>query len=50
MAIWIKPNGMEIEINDEPGNVEAAQKLGWKRKNEAKQAAPPADKNKPEAK
>lgn len=34
MAIWIKPNGMEIETNDQPGNLKAAVKLGWKLKEE----------------
>lgn len=34
MAIWIKPNGNEIEINDEPANVKACEEMGWKRKGE----------------
>jgi hypothetical protein len=32
MAIWIKPNGKEIETNDHKGNIEAAKALGWKKK------------------
>jgi hypothetical protein len=32
MAIWIKPNGNEIELNDDPSNIEAAKKLGLKKK------------------
>jgi len=32
MAIWIKPSGVEIEINDSPDNIEQATKLGWELK------------------
>lgn len=32
MAIWVKPNGNEIEINDQDGNVKAAVSMGWKLK------------------
>jgi len=38
MTIWIKPNGIELELNDQKGNIEAARKLGWKPKTEAKKA------------
>ena len=27
---WRKPNGMEIEINEQPANLEIAERLGWK--------------------
>jgi len=32
MVVFIKPSGMEIEINDNPANIEAARTLGWKEK------------------
>lgn len=34
MTTWIKPNGTELELNDQKGNIEAARKLGWKPKTE----------------
>ena len=34
MAKWIKPNGKEIEINDNKATVEYAESLGWKRADE----------------
>lgn len=36
---WIKPNGNEIETNDEKATIEYAEKLGWKRKTVKKKAA-----------
>ena len=30
--LWIRPTGTEIEINDDPRNIAAAKKLGWKKK------------------
>jgi len=39
MAIWIKPNGNEIELNDDPSNVAAAKKLGLKKKRAPKKDA-----------
>jgi len=36
MAIWVKPSGMEIEINDQDGNLKAAVSLGWKLKEDIK--------------
>lgn len=32
MAIWIKPNGAEVEVNDLPANEKKAASLGWKKK------------------
>lgn len=40
MAIWVKPNQVEIELNDEPATVAHAESLGWKKKGTAKKAAP----------
>jgi len=40
MTIWIKLNGTELELNDQKGNIEAARKLGWKPKTEAKKEKP----------
>ncbi len=34
MTIWVKPNGTELELNDQKANIEAAKKLGWKPKKE----------------
>lgn len=31
MTIWIKPNGKEININDDEANTTYAKSLGWKR-------------------
>jgi len=47
MAIWIKPNGNEIEINDKPANIQYAESLKWKRKGSGKQK-PKKDKAKAE--
>jgi hypothetical protein len=30
--LWIRPTGTEIETNDDPRNIAAAKKLGWKKK------------------
>lgn len=32
MTIWVKPNGSEIELNDEPATASKAEELGWKKK------------------
>ena len=32
MAIWIKPSGLEIELNDRDETLEAAVRMGWKLK------------------
>lgn len=32
MAIWVKPDGREIEINDNKETVEYVKSLGWKPK------------------
>ena len=32
MAIWIKPSGAEVEVNDLPANEKKAESLGWKKK------------------
>jgi len=37
MAIWIKPNGNEIETNDLPATIEYAKSLKWKPKKAAKE-------------
>jgi hypothetical protein len=37
MAIWIKPNGNEIEVNDLPATIEYAKSLKWKLKGEKKE-------------
>lgn len=31
MIKWVKPSGAEIETNDDPANIKAAEGLGWKR-------------------
>jgi hypothetical protein len=46
MAIWIKTNGNEIEINDEPSNVKACEDMGWRRKEEKAERKKPSLKNK----
>ena len=33
--LWIRPTGTEIETNDDPLNIAAAKKLGWKKKRKA---------------
>jgi len=33
---WIKPNGNEIETNDEPATIAAAKALKWKESKEKK--------------
>jgi len=32
MPTWIKPNGNEIETNDETATIEYCESLGWERK------------------
>ena len=32
MTTWVKPGGMELELNDEEGTITAAVELGWKPK------------------
>ena len=39
--LWKKQNGIEIEINDDPANVEAAEKLGWIQVGEGEQSETP---------
>lgn len=29
LTIWIKPDGKEIELNNEPATVAKARELGW---------------------
>lgn len=36
MIKWVKPNGTEIETNDEPFTIEMAHSLGWKPKQKRK--------------
>jgi hypothetical protein len=36
MTIWIKPSGVEIELNDFDATVEMAESLDWKKKTEKK--------------
>ena len=40
MAVWIKPSGIEIEINDKAETVAFAENLGWERKGAKKKASP----------
>ncbi len=35
-----QPSGTEVEINDEPGNIKAAEDLGWKPVKDKKEVAP----------
>lgn len=32
MDIWVKENGSEIELNDEPATIAYAKSLGWSKK------------------
>lgn len=32
MAIWKKPSGLEIELNEKPATEEKARELGWEKK------------------
>lgn len=41
MAIFIKPNGNEVETNDLKASIEAAKALGWKLKGEKKETKKP---------
>jgi len=36
MSIWVKPNGNEIEINDEDATIKYAESLSWTKKGEPK--------------
>ncbi len=36
MAIWIKENGSEIDINDDEANEDYAKSLGWEKKGASK--------------
>lgn len=48
MITYVKKNGTEVQINEQPGNIKAAKALGWKElgakpkedKPEIKKAAP----------
>lgn len=46
MTTWIKPNGTELELNDQKANIEAARKLGWKPKPETKKPEKKEEKTK----
>jgi hypothetical protein len=35
MNTWVKPNGIELELNDEPATIEAAKANKWKLKDDA---------------
>ena len=39
---WIKPNGAEVETNDRPGSIEAAEAAGWKPKGKSPKENPAA--------
>lgn len=41
---WVKPSGIEVVTNDLPANIEAAEKAGWKRKEEQKKEESKKDK------
>jgi hypothetical protein len=34
---WIKPNGNEIDVNDDDATTEYAESLGWKKKEAVKE-------------
>lgn len=36
MDTWVKPNGTELELNDQKANVAYAKSLGWKLKSDIK--------------
>jgi len=42
--VWIKASGQEVTTNDLPANIEAANALGWKLKDEPKKDEPKKDK------
>ena len=44
MIKYINKSGAEVEINDSPGNIRAAEKAGWKLKPKASPRAPKKDK------
>lgn len=37
MALWVKENGTELELNEEKATIEHAESLGWKRAGDVKQ-------------
>jgi len=39
MAIWVKPSGLEIELNELPATIEAAKANKWKLKTEKKETS-----------
>ena len=43
MIKYINKSGMEIEINEAPANIAAAEKAGWTKKPKAKKAKKVAD-------
>lgn len=48
MTKWIKPSGVEVELNEFPANIEVAKANKWKPKTEKKE--PPKKEPKPQAK
>jgi len=48
MAIWIKPSGVEVELNESPATIEAARANKWKLKGE-KKPKPKKEETKPKA-
>jgi len=36
MNTWVKQNGTELELNDQPATIEHAKRLKWKLKSEKK--------------
>jgi len=46
MAIWIKENGTELDLNEEVETIKAAKANGWSLKSDKKQAKKPAKKAK----
>jgi len=32
MGMWVKPSGVELEVNETEGSIAAAEGFGWKRK------------------
>jgi len=39
MDIWVKPNGTELVLNDQPATIEAAKANKWKLKTEKKETS-----------
>jgi len=56
MTKWVKPSGVEVEVNDHPANVAKARELKWKPvsevkvKEESKKKKAPAETNSDESK